>query len=139
MNDNFNFFDILSAGDKELVHSSMIKLLLENELTQKEFLKLFSIEKKIEKLKIEKEKKIDKSNRYDLYINKLSGDVEYVIENKFKAVPSFQQIDNYKQKDRKLRLIVFSADFISGFNEIENDDFKIISYLTFQSQNNRTL
>jgi hypothetical protein len=137
MNYKLNFFEVLSAGDKELVHSSMIKLLLENQLTQKELLNLFSIEKKIDNLKIEKEKKIEK-NRYDLYF-KFSDESECVIENKFKAIPTFEQIERYKREKRKIILLVFSADFITGFNDSVDSNFKILSYLSFSNNNTSIL
>jgi hypothetical protein len=138
MNYILNFFEVLSAGDKELVHSSMIKLLLENQLTQKELLNFFSIEKKIDNLKIEKEKKIEKKNRYDLYF-KFSDESECVIENKFKAIPTYEQIERYKTEKRKIILLVFSADFITGFNDSVDSNFKILSYLSFSNNNTSIL
>jgi hypothetical protein len=137
MNLELNFFEVLSAGDKELVHSSMIKLLLENELTQKELLNFFSIEKKVDNLVIEKEKKIGK-NRYDLYF-KFSDENECVIENKFKAIPTFGQIERYKAEKRQIILLVFCADFITGFNDSLDSKFKILSYLSFTNKNKSIL
>jgi hypothetical protein len=132
-----NFFEVLSAGDKELVHSSMIKLLLENEQTQKELLNFFSIEKKGDNLVIEKEWKIEK-NRYDLYF-KFSDGTECVIENKFKAIPTFEQIERYKAENRQIILLVFCADFITGFNDSVDSNFKTLSYLSFTNKNKSIL
>ncbi len=147
MSHSLNVFDILSAGDKELVHSSMIKLLLENEYTRDEVLKLMSIDQSIVGT-VEKEKKIEKRNRYDLYF-KLSDNTECVVENKFKAIPTLDQIQRYKRNDRKLILVVFSTDFLC-IDSLQKDthsttaakfdnDIILVSYLRFTGESSNCI
>ncbi len=105
----FNIFQILSAGDKELVHSSMLKFLLEKyPIFRKEFLgKEFEHNTQLY-IKLEHSDKIEEETnekgkvklkrlRFDLlgYDKTEDGKLLFAIENKFKATPSVHQLKDY--------------------------------------------
>lgn len=126
----FNIFHILSAGDKELVHSSMLKFLIEEsssfhkEFLGKEFENLSEISIKLETSGNVSDDGRNKRLRFDLlgYDKPKDGKLLFAIENKFKATPSVHQLELYDkyfdENKNKLHskftkyLIVFSEDQI---------------------------
>ena len=97
----FNIFQILSAGDKELVHSSMLKFLLEKyPLFLEEFLgdKFEHISEISIDLEISDKVLADGINkrlRFDLVVKDESRKWLFAIENKFKATPTVYQLKLY--------------------------------------------
>lgn len=118
----FNIFNLLSVGDKELVHSSMIKLLLELRMEDGSSYLLDKLGLDVQPYSIKKEHKVD-NNRFDLFFEVESNNNEdikefCVIENKFKAIPSIDQLEKYRPNEDHLRyskkiLFVLSKKFIS--------------------------
>jgi hypothetical protein len=94
---NFNIFDVLSKDDKEIIHSSMIKFLLEED----DFFTQSLLNTPITSFKsILLEKKLDKHHRIDIFIELLNSII--LIENKFKCLPSIAQLNQYTEKIRLL-------------------------------------
>jgi len=139
-----SIFDVLYAADKELVHSAMLKFLIEFEGTKKGVLdllepKTFHSETVFPIL--EKIYPTENGNRvrFDLVLfnrrdNQLTNPL-LVIENKFKATPTITQLKSYdeflKEKNIKKVLFVFSLETVSYTHEkycIQNG-WAIISYL----------
>jgi len=120
----FNVFHILSAGDKELVHSSMLKFLIEEypifrkEFLGEEFEHNIELYIKLEhsdniKEETDDENKVKPKNkrlRFDLlgYDKPENGKLLFAIENKFKATPTVHQLmlyDKYFNKQKVLDVI----------------------------------
>ena len=146
MNLKFNIFEVLSAGDKELVHSSMIKLLLDSEITRNYMRQLFGLEdtpigEVYTEFILENRK-----NRFDLYFS-LGENRDCVIENKFKSIPSASQITRYISNNRKVILLVLSEDFLCGYEDEvlkrlgynENSFFSVSSYFTFSDNSKKSV
>lgn len=158
----FNIFHILSAGDKELVHSSMLKFLIEeNEIFRKEFLsdefehtQLYIKLEHSEKIKVENKVKNElKTNnkyiRFDLVVQDKEGKWLFAIENKFKATPTVTQLKDYdsffnKNRDKlhinfEKYLIVFNKEQIPSDVGNYCDDpatkWEIRSYFDFNNPN----
>lgn len=154
----FNIFHILSAGDKELVHSSMLKFLIEEyHLFRKEFLgdpfedkELYIKLEHSEKGKVEYQvndelKTNNKYIRFDLVVQDKEGKWLFAIENKFKATPTVKQLQSYdnffsKNKDKlhsnfEKLLIIFSAEQIPLDVELyrKKENWKIRSYFDFHN------
>jgi len=151
----FNVFHILSAGDKELVHSSMLKFLIEEypifrkEFLGEEFEHNTELYIKLEhsdniEEETEDENKVKPKNkrlRFDLlgYDKPENGKLLFAIENKFKATPTVHQLMLYDKyfnqqknchKDFKKYLIVFSEEQIpSDVKEhCKKEEWEIRSY-----------
>jgi hypothetical protein len=94
-----NVFEILSVADKELVHSSMIKFLIESSPALNSFLLLAENERA--KCDLEVSDRFGKKKlRFDIVINRPSAteplkEPMVVIENKFKATPTVKQLSLY--------------------------------------------
>ncbi len=155
--EDFNIFEILSAGDKELVHSSIFKELLTHPATKEAFAKLLGITlNSLNKDTVHIEspfsfdivangKEIQKKLRFDLLI----GEKRYfnaVIENKFKAIPTKSQLELYDQFFQapgslgfspgiKKVLIVFSLDIIpsSVVKYADENNWNIVPYVNYSN------
>ena len=101
---SLNIFDILSASDKELVHSSMLKYFIDFDIFKSEFLSFLKFKEPKEKLitNLEKAENLiipnepKKKLRFDLYLTTGNDDKpKLIIENKFKAIPYLNQLINY--------------------------------------------
>jgi len=142
-----NIFEILSAADKELVLSAMLKFFIQNEYLSKSFLS-FLDSPLTSKGDTELEKScsfLDKNSnkrklRLDLLVTESSNKAKLVlvIENKFKAIPTAGQLalyDEYflsvNQIAVKKVLFVFSFEQIAfDVNEYcEKNNWTIRSYL----------
>jgi len=104
MNQKFNIFEILSKDDKEIVHSAFLKFIFEeqpemiNEILGVSCKHDFNIEQEVnlkDKLQIKKIKKKIKNNRIDLFLS--SKNTIILIENKFKSLPSLEQLEAYDE------------------------------------------
>lgn len=146
-----NIFNILSAGNKELVHSSMLKLLCE--IREFDFIKRFlSIEDKHENLKIilEKSERViinengkGKLIRFDL-LGESHDKVHFLIENKFKATPSVKQLELYdktKKNRTKKFLMVFHTNQVTSDVRIycEQNGWELRSYFSDGDSENQSL
>jgi hypothetical protein len=136
----FNIFSILSVADKELTHSSVIKLVIEQDV---EFLKQFDIN---EDCIVETEKSFktakNKSIRFDIigFNNKNTGveNINFFIENKFKATPTKSQLvmydDFFKEKNilpKKILMVYFSEQISSDVQKYCNDEgWKVYPYFS---------
>lgn len=140
MNMRLNIFDLLSVGDKELVHSSMIKLLMELRKADGSSFILERLGLVVRPYSIKKEHKVA-NNRFDLFFELESNNniEEYcVIENKFKAIPSVDQLEKYKPNEKHISysrkiLFVLSKEFISESfkNQCKNNDWQLFYYFDF--------
>ncbi len=152
----FNIFQILSAGDKELVHSSMLKFLIEEsssfhkEFLGKEFENLTEISIKLEVSDKVSDNSRNKRLRFDLlgYHKPKDAKLLFAIENKFKATPSIHQLDLYNkyfdENKNKLHskftkhLIVFSEEQIPS--DVRNyckesiPEWEILSFFSFEQK-----
>ncbi len=144
---SINIFNLLSVGNKELVHSAMLKFLIENKATgfAKEFFKIPDSELTLEES--------FGKGRLDI-VGRLNGEIEFIIENKYKATPTVKQLKAYDDycKDLSLKrkkiikiLMVFSQNQVpsdvidhcikqewelrSYFSSIKNTDENLLNYL----------
>ena len=137
----FNIFNILSVADKELVHSSMIKLFIdEKELNfTKTFFDIvaFSGVSKLEDVN----KSDGKTIRLDIVgFDESKMNYKFIIENKFKSTPTINQLNAYDAineiKNTKKILLVFSEEQVpidvKEYCKAENSDWKIKSYFNFE-------
>jgi hypothetical protein len=141
MNNTFNIFNVLSVADKELVHSSIIKLLIdEKELNfTQTFLDIdgFSGISKLEDVK----KSNGKSIRLDVVGFDETNKTNYVfiIENKFKSTPTTIQLKEYDAINEingaKKFLLVFSKEQVPSdvLQHCEDNHWTIKSYFNFES------
>ena len=137
----FNIFNVLSVADKELVHSSIIKLLIdEKELNfTKTFLDIdaFSGDSKLE---VVKKKSVGKSIRLDIvgFDETIETNYVFIIENKFKSTPTVNQLKSYDAineiKNTKKILLVFSAEQVPSdvLQHCEDNNWAIKSYFNFE-------
>lgn len=126
----FNIFKVLSKDDKELIHSSFLKYLLDHwgDYFYRSLLNLDG--SKFGSPKLEKGYR---GKRIDLEIKSLNEDEIIFIENKFKSFPHQQQLKNYdaileemhRNKVHRKYLICFDSSTTTG---ITLNDWKIISY-----------
>jgi len=128
----FNIFKVLEKDDKELIHSSFLKYLLEN---YKSFYEILSVTdySKFDNVKLEQKYR---GQRLDIVIN--SVDEVIVIENKFKSFPNCEQLIKYnnvisieeyfKNKTIKKYLLCFDDLYIS-----DKCGWIVITYRTFLS------
>lgn len=147
MNNTFNIFNVLSVADKELVHSSIIKLLIdEKELNfTKKFLDMdaFSGDSKLEVVK----KSDGKSLRLDIVGFDETNETNYVfiIENKFKSTPTTIQLKEYDAINEingaKKFLLVFSKEQVPSdvLQHCEDNNWTIKSYFNFESSKRDSL
>jgi hypothetical protein len=136
----FNIFNVLSVADKELVHSSIIKLLIdEKELNfTKTFLDIdhFSGDSKLEEVK---KNSIGKSIRLDIvgFDDSKKTTYKFIIENKFKTTPTINQLEHYDALNEinsaKKFLLVFSKDQVPSdvFQYCDENHWQIKSYFNF--------
>jgi len=150
----FNIFQILSAGDKELVHSSMIKFLLEESSSFRE--KFLDDEYPELYIKLEisdtvSDNSRNKRLRFDLlgYDKPDDGKLLFAIENKFKSTPSVHQLklyDKYFNENKNNLhsnftkfLIVFSEDQIPSdvrkYCDDSNSKWVIRPFFSFEQKN----
>lgn len=147
MNNTFNIFNVLSVADKELVHSSIIKLLIdEKELNfTQTFLDIdgFSGISKLEDVK----KSNGKSIRLDVVGFDETNKTNYVfiIENKFKSTPTTIQLKEYDAVNEinaaKKFLLVFSKEQVPSdvLQHCEDNHWTIKSYFNFESSKKDSL
>ena len=92
----FNYFKVLSKDDKELIHSSFIKFLIEDEETNNYFLQaLFpEFQKELSVNSIQLEKGYNRK-RIDIEAWSEDGEDVLIIENKFKSFPYKEQLEEY--------------------------------------------
>lgn len=146
-----NIFDILSAGDKELVHSSMLKYFIDFEMFKRDFFSFIAFTEPEEKLYVKLEKTVNlemankpkKRLRFDLTLTPNDDgtkveDYKLIIENKFKATPHLNQLIDYDQyiKSKELNgiqkiLFVLSEEQIpiNVKNYCHENNWKIRSYI----------
>ncbi|MEB8345866.1 PD-(D/E)XK nuclease family protein [Flavobacteriaceae bacterium KMM 6898] len=126
----FNIFKILSKDDKELIHSSFLKYLLDH-WGSYFYQSLFNLDSiNFETPKLESGYR---GKRIDIEIRSKDDKEIILIENKFKSFPYEIQLLNYdaileeKHKDKihHKYLICFDTSTTSGINK---KDWKIISY-----------
>lgn len=98
---DFNIFTILEKDNKELIHSSFIKFLIEED--EKFFLEFLEIEL-IENAKVTLEKSYKYPNKGKTKNNRSRFDIEIkneeriiIIENKFKSFPNEKQLIEYNK------------------------------------------
>ena len=143
----FNIFNVLSVADKELVHSSIIKLLIdEKELNfTKTFLDIdaFSGDSKLEEVK---KKSVGKSIRLDIIgFDASKKTYKFIIENKFKSTPTINQLKDYDAineiNSAKKFLLVFSKDQVPSdvLQHCEDNNWVIKSYFNFESSKKDSL
>ena len=142
----FNFFTILSKDDKELIHSSFIRFLLQDASTSEfvvsnlfpafsDLLNRDSIAlEKVYNYKItdEKGKKKGKRIRIDLHAESDNGQSLLIIENKFKSFPYIEQLEIYDERLQESHgvknivkyLLCFDKDIIP----FEKENWHFISY-----------
>jgi hypothetical protein len=143
----FNIFNVLSVADKELVHSSIIKLLIdEKELNfTKTFLDIDAFSG-VSKLEYVKKKSVGKSIRLDVVgFDELEKTYKFIIENKFKSTPTINQLEDYDAineiKNTKKILLVFSKDQVPSdvLQHCEKNHWVIKSYFNFEASKKDSL
>lgn len=142
-----NIFNILSAGNKELVHSSMIKLFCEIE--EFDFIKKFlDIDTPDDlKIQIEKSDKVGGEKiRFDLLgVSCVNNEkVHFLIENKFKATPSVKQLEIYDKTRKNITkkfLMVFHSNQVPSDVRIycEQNGWELRSYFSDGDSENQSL
>ncbi|EAZ94569.1 hypothetical protein FBBAL38_11039 [Flavobacteria bacterium BAL38] len=144
----FNIFNVLSVADKELVHSSIIKLLIdEKELNfTKNFLDInaFFGNSKLEDVK---KNSIGKSIRLDVvgFDETNENNYVFIIENKFKSTPTTIQLKEYDAINEingaKKFLLVFSKEQVPSdvLQHCEDNHWTIKSYFNFESSRKDSL
>jgi hypothetical protein len=135
----FNIFKQLSVADKELVHSSMIQFLLEE--NNNEILQFFGATDSSDAychLEVSTGKKL----RFDIVLSNEKNKTKslekplVIIENKFKATPTVDQLklyDSYlKKKDCMKILMVFCKEQIPSvvISYCDKNNWKIRSYIS---------
>ena len=146
-----NIFDILSVADKELVHSAMLNFFIESDNWKGDFFDFFELSKhkkdifypkleyscEFKGAKNTKKKRI----RFDLVLfrDKDQKKPILVIENKFKATPTVEQLKLYDEFISSEQnsfngvtkiLFVFSMDSVSGpVIEYCKNNWEIIPYV----------
>jgi hypothetical protein len=149
--DQQNIFNLLSTADKELVHSSMLRFFIESKHFSNHFYTFLGLPIPKERPSVELEHSavfFDKDGskiklRFDIYVTKseISNKPEFIIENKFKATPTVEQIklydsylNNKKLNNTNKYLFVFSedqvADDVKTYCDTADNKWRIISYLS---------
>jgi hypothetical protein len=149
-----NIFKLLGAANKELVHSSMVKFFLDNdESFGKDFLNLETngLSTHLELSSSFEKNEVKKRLRFDLLLSReeTPGEAlkypEVIIENKFKATPTIEQLslyddylDEISKKDVVKILLVFSKEQIPS--DVEQycilHKWEIVTYFSFTKSNN---
>lgn len=136
----FNIFNVLSVADKELVHSSIIKLLIdEKELNfTKTFLDIDAFSG-VSKLEYVKKNSVGKSIRLDVVgFDEFEKTYKFIIENKFKSTPTINQLEDYDAineiNSAKKFLLVFSEDQVPSdvLQHCDKKKWVIKSYFNFE-------
>ena len=125
----FNIFRVLEKDDKELIHSSFLKYLLEN--WGKYFYNSLFKKPHLDFNIIELEKSYSKQ-RFDLEITSRDGKEIIVVENKFKSFPNRLQLANYDKILKKHHagktinkfLLCFDSETVS----FETKQWNVITY-----------
>lgn len=147
-----NIFDILSVADKELVHSAMLQFFIESDNWKGDFFEFLVGKKKdvfypkLEYSDSFQEGTKKKRIRFDLVLfeDKEQTKPILIIENKFKATPTVEQLKLYDEfiYHKKLNsskkepiskiLFVFSLDSVSGniSDYCKNNNWNIMPYIT---------
>jgi hypothetical protein len=143
---NYNLFNIFASADKELVHSSMLKFLID--LEGKTFLQVLGISGDFSTCNIDLEKSCEfKGNelikkagvRFDVLGVSKDQKIEFIIENKFKAVPGLEQLklyDAYLQQKNLWNipkvLMVFSRSMLTNdiLNYCKEQNWNVQSYIS---------
>jgi len=150
MQEDFNIFNLLSSGNKELVHTSMLQFLWETEKLglHQSFFKSTKDKKEITLLKEKsvsiKINGVKKRLRFDL----VSSDYDFLLENKFKATPTRRQLELYdrfladnKQDGSEKFLFVLYKNQVTQDVKAYCEDFgwQIKSYIGIDEQNDSLL
>ena len=140
---DFNFFTVLEKDNKELIHSSFIRFLLdEDKMFAQKFLGIesFNDDKVIslEKSYVLRNQKGQKTDRCRLDIEVIDGDRIIIIENKFKSFPDELQLrlydkildSVYNAKRRTKFILCFDKKLFTGHgNWIVKDYNDLVEYL----------
>lgn len=144
--EEFNIFSVLSVADKELVHSSIIKLIIELDT---DFLQIFEVKDVLTiKTEVSKKTKDNKHIRFDI-VGFLETDTQqhnivFFIENKFKATPTVDQLELYDKYFReqhhsptKVLMVYFSEQVPSDVQAYcEGNNWHIYPY--FSTKNDKS-
>jgi hypothetical protein len=91
---NFNYFRVLDSADKEMMHSAMLKLLLQfDDYFRRELFPAFP--ESIDPNTVVTEKVYPGKKRIDVEAHSANGRHILVIENKFKSFPTSAQLEKY--------------------------------------------
>ena len=99
---NLNYFSIMEAADKEMLHSAMLRFLLHNVPPVRELFAPFSPQGDDLRISLEEKvaaKKVKISARFDVVARSGEGPFEHIliVENKFKSFPATAQLTRYDQ------------------------------------------
>ncbi len=125
----FNIFKVLEKDDKELIHSSFLKYLLEY-WGRYFYVHLFNVSNS--DLNIPELEKKHGKLRFDLEITSKDNKKVIIVENKFKSFPNKEQLEDYdniirkyhKDKEIYKYLLCFDPEIITFYT----DDWRVISY-----------
>jgi PD-(D/E)XK nuclease superfamily len=142
-----NIFNILASADKELVHSAMLKFILDSDYLANDFLtnvigiSNLQFKGNTELEQSDKNPQTNKKIRFDLLIRSSKDNKTPIllIENKFKATPTVEQLklydDYFESKgihDIHKVLFVFSKSQLStNVSDYCHNRWKVVSYVTF--------
>lgn len=152
---DYNFFRIIESADKEMIHSAMVKFFLET-YWKEPMLACFNIESLVDEkpaITLEEghafeQKTGDRKKvkiRFDI-VGRVGNNIQpdFIIENKFKAMPTVAQLESYDQgietilrnkkdgpKEVVKVLMVFSAQQISETLKqyLCSKNWNVVSYL----------
>lgn len=122
-----NYFEIFSAADKEMIHSAMLKEMLERD--QFFAKKLFPAARLPPKVRIETEKRLGvRGLRADLLATDENGEKLLLVENKFKSFPAPEQLKNYAEAAPAAvkYLLIFNNSALGDISRVEN--WHILAY-----------
>ncbi|MFK7785126.1 MAG: PD-(D/E)XK nuclease family protein [Crocinitomicaceae bacterium] len=129
----FNYFNVLSKDDKELIHSSFIKFLIEDGETSSYFLHaLFpAFKKQLNKESIELERGYQRK-RIDIEAWSEDGQDILIVENKFKSFPYKEQLEEYDaiyshhhpEKNYTKYLLCFDPELV----EFDSGEWHFVGY-----------
>jgi len=140
MENTTNIFKILSKDDKELVHSAFLSFLIQNFQEVRNDL-LGEDDSEINEPMLEvpysyeinsPQKKGRKRIRFDIQIDNKEKNKTWIIENKFKSLPTVKQLNDYSTfiknhfKNREIKKILIS--FSDCTKTIFPSDWEIITY-----------
>jgi hypothetical protein len=142
-----NIFNILASADKELVHSAMLKFILDSDYLANDFLtnvigiSNLQFKGNTELEQSDKNPQTNKKIRFDLLIRSSKDNKTPIllIENKFKATPTVEQLklydDYFESKgihDIHKVLFVFSKSQLStNVSDYCHNRWKVVSYVAF--------